>query len=272
MSLRPTFRAALIALTLLTLPLRALRAEPVDVALDAVDVNERSGQTIPLDLTFQNEEGETVRLGDYFGHGKPVVLNLGYYGCPMLCSMVLNGFVDALTAIELEPGRDFDIVTVSIDPKEKPALAKAKRAAYLEKLGKPGAAEGWHFHTGEEGAIQQLAEAVGFEYRYDEKIQQYAHPAVIFVLTEDGRVSRYLYGIQFKPKDLRLALLEASHGTIGTTVDRLLLFCYHFDPEANSYTLMAMNLMRLGGAVTLVLLAAFLVPAWIRSWRSQSAA
>ena len=235
--------------------------------LEDVGITEHLGETIPLGLEFVNQAGEQVRLEQYFTSERPVILNLVYYNCPMLCNMVLNGFVKALGAIDLEIGRDFDIVTVSIDPTEGPELAAAKRENYLKSLGQPDAGQGWHFLTGAEGNIKRLADTVGFDYRYDENQKQYAHAAAIFVLTADGRLSRYLYGIEFVPKDLRLALLEASDGKIGNTIDQLILFCYHFDSQANSYVLAAMNVMRLGGGLTVVLMALLLLPVWYRSWR-----
>lgn len=238
--------------------------EAVDAALEQVDVEEKLGDKVPGDVALIDERGNRVTLEHYLHRGHPVVLNLLYYECPMLCSMVLNGFVQGLKDVDLMPGREFDIVTVSIDPTETSELAAAKREGYLRKLGREGAGEGWHFHTAAQADIDRLAASVGFKYRYDEKQEQYAHPAVLFVLTEDGVVSRYLYGIQYKPQDLRLSLLEAAAGTIGTSFDRLLLFCYHFDPKANSYVLAAMNVMRLGGVVTVILLAAILFPVWLK--------
>lgn len=249
-------------------PARATEQQ-LEASLEGIGVEERLGQSVPIDLTVTDEDGQQRSLGHYLGRGKPVVLNLGYYGCPMLCGLVLNGFLEALKGVELTPGQDFDIVTVSIDPKEGTALAKAKRQNYLDRLGREGAEAGWHFHTADESTIKRLADSVGFGFRYDEVQKQFAHPAVLFVLTEDGRISRYLYGIEVKPRDLKLAILEASEGGIGTTIDRLILYCFHYDPQANSYVLFAMNLMRLAGGLTVLVVGSLLFPVWFRSWRNR---
>lgn len=245
--------------------------DPKPTKLDNVGIDEKLGDDFPTDIPFIDHNGESVTLGQYFDGERPVILNLVYYNCPMLCNMVLNGFVDVMKAVELEPGRDFQIVTLSINPEEGPELAKAKRDNYLSSLGREGAGDGWVFLTGSEENIRQVAESVGFRYAYDEAIAQYAHAAAIFVLTNDARVSRYLYGINFQPRDLKLALLEASDGKIGTTIDQLILFCYHFDPGSNSYVLFAMNVMRLGGGFTILLLGFLLFPVWFRSYRRSPA-
>ncbi|SYZ72600.1 Electron transport protein SCO1/SenC [Candidatus Zixiibacteriota bacterium] len=239
--------------------------------LRKMDVVEHPDARIPLDLTFVDDSGKTVTIGDYFNQGKPVILDMAYYTCPMLCNLVMNGIAQGVKQINLLPGRDFQIVTVSIDPRDSVSLAAAKRANYLKSIGKPGIDAGWRFLTGPAENSKALADALGFEYYYDEAKGQYAHPAVIFVLTADGRISRYLYGIEFKPNDLRLALLEASEGKIGNTVDRILLYCYHYDPEAKGYVLFAANVMKLGGLITLVLLTAILAFLWIREHHKKSA-
>lgn len=257
----------LIVMALMALWPLNVAAEPMPEQMKGVDVVEHLGENIPLDLQFVDHNGKSVTLADYFNKGKPVVLNLVYYNCPMLCTMVLNGFIEGLSQLTLEPGRDFDVVTVSIDPTETPELSKAKRAAYLEQLNRHGANSSWHFLTGEEKNIKALAQAIGFQYQYDERQEEYAHPAVIFILTETGKLARYLYGIKFKPMDLRLSLLEASEGKVGTTIDRLILYCYYYDSDANSYALFARNLMKLGGILTILIVASILFPVWFRSWR-----
>lgn len=233
--------------------------------LEAVQVKEHLGDTLPLDLVLTDHEGRQVKLGDYFGKGRPVIVNLGYYGCPMLCGLVLNGLTRGLQGLPYLPGREFDVVSVTIDPKEDTALAKQKRENVLEELGKEGAGAGWSFNTASAADIQRLADAVGFGYRWDEKGKQWAHTAVIAVASPEGKIARYLYGIEFKPQDLKLALLDASEGKVGSTVDRLLLYCFHYDSESKGYVLFARNFMKAGGAVTLVALGAFLVVMWRRS-------
>lgn len=228
-------------------------------ALEAVTVEERLGETLPLDLDLVDDQGRAVKLGDYFGKGRPVILNLGYYGCPMLCGLVLNGLTKGLKNMPFQPGREYDVVSVTIDPKEDTALAKDKRESVLDELGPVKGGQGWYFHTAAEADIKKLAEATGFGYRWDEATKQWAHAAVIILISPEGKISRYLYGIEFPPGDLRLGLLEASEGKVGSTVDRILLFCFHYDSEAKGYVLFARNMMKLGGALTLVTLGTFLL-------------
>jgi protein SCO1/2 len=226
--------------------------------LREVGIDQKLNDQVPLDLEFSDEEGRTVRLGEYFG-SRPVVLALVYYECPMLCTQILNGLTGSLEALSFNPGDEFEVVVVSFDPGETPAMAAETRKTYLRRYSRPGYEAGWHFLTGREASIKTLADAVGFRYAYDEAIDQYAHPASITVLTEEGRVSKYLYGIEFAPRDLRLALVEAADGRIGTAVDQALLFCYHYDPETGKYGLVVMNLVRTGGVLTLLALGAFIV-------------
>ena len=233
--------------------------------LREVGIEEHLGQTIPLDLQFIDSRGDTVALGKYFRQGKPVILSLVYYDCPMLCTFVLNGLTNSLQKLAWTPGKEFQVVTVSIDPRETPELAANKKYRYLRSLNKPGVPDsGWVFLVGEEAQIQKLADAVGFRYRYDEKQDMFAHTAAIFLLTETGKISRYLYGIEYNERDLRLGLLEASEGKIGSTLEQLILFCYHYDPESQSYVLFATNLMKLGGILTVIVLAIFLGAMWIK--------
>lgn len=238
---------------------------PLPPALEGVGVTERLGQNIDLKLTFVDESGKLVPLERYFHKDRPVILNLVYYSCPMLCTLVLNGQTEALRGIPGSPGKDFEVVTISIDPTETPELARDKKQAYIGELGRGG--EGWHFLTDHDGNVKKLADQIGFGYAYDEQTRQYAHAAAIMVLTPEGAVSRYLYGIQFKPRDLRLALAEASKGKFSASFDRLLLFCYHYDPASRSYVPFAANIMKAGGALTVLILGAVLGIFWRRERR-----
>ena len=232
--------------------------------VSGIDVVEHLGQPVPLDLEFTNDEGKKVKLADYFHQGKPVVIVLAYYNCPMLCTLVLNGLADAAKQNKWLPGKDYQIVTVSIDTSETAELAGIKRKNYLDYLARPDGNDGWRFHVGEQSPIDTLAKALGFKYFYVEERKEFAHPAVLFVMSEDGRISRYLYGIQFNERDFRLALVEASEGKVGNTIDRLLLYCFHYDPNAKGYVVMAMNVMKLGGLATMVILGIFLLVLWKR--------
>lgn len=243
--------------------------ETVD-ELEMVDVEEHLSEYIPLDLTFTDDNGKEVKLGEYFNHGKPVLLTLGYYECPMLCNLILNGLTKTIKQMNWAPGIDYQIVTVSINPAENFKLAAAKKQTYLTALDIPSAKEGWSFLVGEESQSRKLADAVGFKYRYDEKIKQYAHPAALFLLSEDGKITRYLYGIEFKSNDMKLALMEASEGKIGNTIDKLILYCYHYDPNSQGYVVFAGNVMRVGGALTLIILTLFLVILFYRERKNKS--
>jgi protein SCO1/2 len=231
-------------------------------ALAGVGIEEHPGARVPLDVRLTDHTGREVTLGERFGHGRPVILTLGYYGCPMLCSVVLNGLVKGLKGLPYRPGTDFDVVSVSIEPKETVALAAEKRANYVEELGADPARPGWWFHVAAASESRRLADAVGFRYRWDERTGQWAHAAAIYVLTPDGRISRYLYGIDFAPATLKLALVEAGEGKTGNTVDKLLLYCFHYDPAAGSYVFFATNVMKLGGLLTLAGLGGFLLHLW----------
>ncbi len=239
--------------------------------LAGVGFDQKLGAQVPLDLVFRDETGAEVQLGRYFGQ-RPVLLTLSYYECPMLCTLVLNGVTSGLKAVPFAPGEDFEIVTVSFDPREKPDLAARKKANYVELLGRPGAAAGWHFLTGDEPAIAALTGAVGFRYRYDAASNQYAHAAGIMVLTPQGQISRYLFGIEYAPKDIRLALVEASAGKIGSFVDQVLLFCFHYDPETGTYGAAVVNGIRAGGVLTLAAIALFMIGSWRRDRRTRAGA
>jgi protein SCO1/2 len=227
-------------------------------ALRGVGLDQHLGEAVPRDLTFLDEAGRSVRLGDYFDK-RPLILTLNYYQCPMLCTLELNGLVASLKTMSLEPERDFRIVTVSINPKEGPALAAEKKAVYVKDYARAGAASGWHFLTGEEPSIQVLARRVGFRYSFDAASGQYAHAAGIVVLTPSGRISRYFYGIDYAPRDLRLALVESSEGKIGSLADKVLLFCFHYDPATGRYSIAALRTMRLGGLLTALVLGVMIL-------------
>jgi len=225
--------------------------------LKNVGLDQRLNAQIDGDLRFVDEEGNEVKLAQYFGN-RPIILTLVYYECPMLCTLILNGVVRSLRTLEFTAGDQFEIVTVSIDPGETAELAATKKTQYLESYGRPQAAAGWHFLTGSEDQIAQLAETVGFRYVYDEKSGEYAHASGIMILTPEGRVARYYYGVEYAPRDLRLGLVEASNRQIGSPVDQILLFCYHYDPSAGKYSLTIMNFLRLAGVVTVLAIGAFL--------------
>jgi protein SCO1 len=226
--------------------------------LSKIAIEQRIGTDIPLDTPFVDENGKAVTLRDYFGQRRPVVMALVYYECPMLCTQVLNGLVSALGVMNLQAGRDFDVVAISFNPKEGPGLAQAKKANYVQRYGRPETAAGWHFLTGTQASIDRITNAVGFEYAYDEKIAQYAHGAAIEVLTPKGTIARYFYGIEFSPRDLRLGLVEASEERIGSVVDDVLLFCYHYDPATGKYGAKILTLVRVAGVATIAAFAIFL--------------
>jgi protein SCO1/2 len=235
--------------------------------LGQVSIDQRLDGRLPLDLIFYAEDGRPVRLRDFFGR-TPVILSLNYFACPRLCPLVLEGLLRGLKPLSLELGRDFAVVTVSIDPGETPAQAAAAKEKYLSAYG--GAArDGWHFLIGDPEAIDKLARSVGFRYAYDAGFDQFAHAAAIVVATPDGRISRYLYGVEYAPRDLRLALVESSEGRIGGLVDRVLLYCYRYDPAAGKYSALILNSVRAGGALTVLALAAFLLTAWRRERRRR---
>ncbi len=224
-----------------------------DVGID----QKLNGQT-PLDLTFRDETGRSVQLREYFGQ-KPVILSLVYYECPMLCTQVLNGLLRGLQNIPLDVGKQFNVVAVSFNPREKPALAALKKKVYVGLYGRPGASQGWHFLTGDEAPIKELAKAAGFRYAYDPESGQYAHATGIMVLTPEGKFSRYFYGIDYPSRDLRLSLVEASAGKIGSRIDQVLLFCYHYDPKTGKYGLVVANVIRAAGLGTVLALGAFML-------------
>jgi protein SCO1/2 len=238
--------------------------------LRKVGIDQLLNQQVPLELKFRDESGREVALREYF-RGKPVVLSLVYYHCPMLCTMTLDGLVRSLRAVPLGIYQDFEVVTVSFDPREKPPLAAESKAAILGRYKRPGAENGWHFLTGEEASIRPLVDSVGFHYTYDEKTGQFAHAAAIMILTPEGKIARYLYGVEYAPRDLRLALVEASTGKIGSPVDQALLYCFHYDPSFGKYSLAVMNVIRVLGGATVVLLGGFMLFMFRRDRRKVSA-
>lgn len=236
--------------------------------LKDAQIVERLGERVSLDtLEFKNEAGEQVHLGDYFRKGRPVILTPVYFNCPNLCNFLLNGLNDALRDFEWVAGREFEIVSYSINPNEGPELAAAKKKSYIEDLGRPEYAAGWHFLTGEEVTIRKLSNEVGFGYRLDPETKEYMHAAGLFVLTPDGVVSRTLLGIQFSPRDLKLALLEASEGEVGDWVDQVMLFCFHYDPESRGYSLVVFRVVQLGSLLMILLMGVFLAIFWTRQKR-----
>ena len=238
--------------------------------LKKVDIEQRLNNQIPLDLRFRDESGREVRLAEYFAKGKPVALTLVYYECPMLCNQVLNGAVGAFQGLSFTAGKEFEVVTVSFDPREGPDLAARKKESYLKRYKREGAEAGWHFLTGDKASIDALADAVGFRYAWDEQSQQFAHASAVMVATPGGRLSHYFYGIDYAPRDLKLAFVEASEGKVGSPVDSLLLYCYHYDPAAGRVA-PVMAVMRAAGVLTVFGLAALILCLVRRSRRREEA-
>ena len=257
MSARNTAAFVIAAMALLVVPARAQQPGPPPI-LREVSIAQRLNEPIPPDIIFRDEDGKAVHLGDYFGK-KPIVLSLVYFDCPALCTEVLNGELRTMKAISLDLGKDFDAITVSFEPKDMPALAKAKRDVYAGQYGRPGAARNWHFLTGEQASIDALTQAAGFHYAYDSSSRQYAHAAAILVLTPHGRIARYFYGVAYPARDFRLGLVEASEGKIGTPTDHALLYCYQYDPMTGKYGLIVMNVVRAAGLLTMLVLGIFMV-------------
>ena len=230
-------------------------------ALRDVKIEQKLDQQLPLDLVFRDEAGQQVRLGQYFGK-KPVLLAFVYYDCPMLCTQILNGMVSSFRVLPFQVGKEFDVVTISFDPRETPELAQKKKKVYVnylpEKM-RAGAANGWHFLTGDQENIAKITDAAGFRYRYDEKTEQFAHASAIMVTTPHGKLSRYYYGVEYAPRDLRLGLIESSANKIGSPVEQLLLYCYHYDPATGKYGLVVMRVMRIAGVLTLLGIALMLL-------------
>jgi protein SCO1 len=238
-------------------------------ALRDVGYDQMLGAQVPLDIQLKDETGRSVKLGDYLGQ-RPAVLALVYYECPMLCTLTLNGLASAMNLISFDAGREYQVITVSFDPRETPALATAKKKVYLARYKRPGAAQGWHFLTGDAEQIKRLTQAVGFRYVWDAETKQFAHPAGVVTLTPEGKISHYLFGVEYAPKDLRLALVEASEHRVGSAVDAVLLYCYHYDPVTGKYGLVVMRVVRAGGALTLAALASFILIMWRRDKKAAA--
>jgi protein SCO1/2 len=236
-------------------------------SLQGVGIDQRLDGQLPLETMVTDEFGRQVPFGSFFKTGKPVLLAPVYYRCPMLCTQILNGVVSSLKAVSLTPGRDFDVVAMSFDPKDTPDLAAAKKATYLQRAGRNANANGWHFLTGSEQNVKAIMDAIGFHYKYDPATDQYAHASGIMIITPEGRVSKYFYGVEYSPRDVRLGLVEASRNKIGTAVDQILLFCYHYDPATGKYGAVAMNILRLAGGAFALLGGLYLAIAFRRERR-----
>lgn len=238
-------------------------------ALQQVRFDQKLDAHLPLDARFKDENGASVALGDYFGR-RPVILAFVYYECPMLCNQILNGLVSGVNVLDETVGTDFDVVAVSFDARETPVQAAAKKASYVDQYKRPGSARGWHFLTGDEASIKRVTDAAGFQFAWDAATQQFAHASGVIVATPDGRLARYLFGIEYPPRDLKFALMESSAGRIGSVVDQVLLYCYHYDPATGSYSRAAMNIVQVGGAVTVAALLGFVAISLRRDARVQA--
>ena len=240
---------------------RGIMSPPANVrppGLKNVGIEQRLNEQIPSGLIFRDESGKAVRLGDYFGQ-RPMILNLVYYQCPMLCGEVLIGLESSLRVLKFDVGKEFDVLTVSFDPRENPEMASATKAEYLKRYGRAGAAEGWHFLTGPQESIEALTKAAGFQYNYDSKTGQFAHATAIMVLTPEGKIAQYYYGVEYAPKDLRLGLIQAANNKIGTVVDQVLLYCYHYDPATGKYGAIISRVLQLAAAATILILGTLIV-------------
>lgn len=238
-------------------------------ALRNVGIDQKMGAQVPLDLPFVDESGQTVALRQFLG--KPVILALVYYQCPSLCNMVLNGVVRSVKGLQMTAGQEYDVVAVSFDPHETPEMAMAKKASYVKEYNRPHSEDGFHFLTAPEASSRSLADSVGFRYEYDAATNQYAHGSAIMILTPEGKVARYFYGIEYPERDMRLGLVEASEGRISSPVDAVLLYCYHYDPANGKYGLVIMNALRIAGAITLGCLLLFMLVMFRRDYRGRTA-
>lgn len=252
-------------LSLLALP---AGAQPIPPAMQEVDIQERLGEKLPPWMLFTDEEGQRVRFGDLFDGQKPLLLVLAYYRCPMLCGLVLDGVGQGISQLDLTPGQDYRLVTVSFDPEDRSVDAVRKKQSTLGAASLPPETP-WPFLVGKEESIRALTEALGFHYRYDASSDQFAHAAVAFVLTPEGVISRYLYGVRFSPRDLRLALIEAGQGKTGSFLDRVLLTCFRYDPNTRRYGPYILGFMRLGALAIFLVVCAFLIPLWLRERRRR---
>lgn len=261
--------AVLCSALLLSIPTISTGQKLTPELFQEIGIDQRLDEQLPLDLVFNDEQDREVALHKYFGE-KPVILVLAYYECPMLCTQVLNGLVRSLRPLSFDMGQEFNVVTVSFDPGETAELAAAKKSEYVKRYNRAGAAEGWHFLTGRQDQIDALTQAVGFRYQYNAESDDYAHASGIVVLTPQGKLARYFYGIEFSPKDLRLGLIEAANEQIGNAVDQLLLLCFHYDPQSGKYNLVIMNALRVAGFATLAIMGTFVIVMVRRDRRKQS--
>jgi len=265
-----SFRQFLLACILMfEVPL--VQAAGVPAELEGVGITEHLGSRVRIEkYSFKDDQGQSVRLADYFQEKKPVILALVYYQCPQLCNLILNGLQSAMKDMAWTAGKEFELVAVSINPTETPELASQKKKNYLKAYNRPSADQGFHFLTGDESQIKSLADEVGFHYRYEPKEKQYLHTATLFILTPEGKISRYLYGVSFTAKNLRLALTEASRGMVGTVMDRILMFCYHFDPSKNSYTFQMWRVVQIVLTIQVIALGGILYKLWRSEKRRKS--
>lgn len=241
-------------------------------ALKTIGIEQKLGDQLPLDTEVTAEDGRTIRLGSLFESGRPVLLAFVYYECPMLCNEVLNGLTGSLKGISLDAGKDFDVIALSFDASEngKPELASNKKAAYMERYGRPGSEKGWHFLTASQASIDAVTQAAGFSYRWDEKSNQFAHAGGVIVVTPQGKLSRYFYGIDYSPRDLKLSMIESADNKVGSAADQMLLYCYHYDPATGKYGLAILSVIRLGAVLTLLGMGAMGFVFWRRSKRVNS--
>lgn len=238
--------------------------------IEGVGIDQKLGAKIDLNLVFKNELGESVKLGSFYQSHKPVIISLVYFNCPSLCNFHLNGMTEVLKSVDWNPGDKFEVLAISFDSKETPEMAKNKKKTYMEIYNRPNAEKGWHFLTADQATLDQLTNSVGFKYKWNEKENEWSHASAAIVTTSEGIISRYLGGIQFDPKDIKLALNEAANGKIGSLIDKVILFCFHYDPQANKYALYAFNLVRLGGALIVLLMVLWLLPFWLRIKKNES--
>jgi len=242
-------------------------------ALKTIGIEQKLGAMLPLEMEFKDENGRVVKLGDYFKQGRPVILAFVYYECPMLCNEVLNGVTGSLKGISLNAGKDFDVVAISFDEREheKPDLAANKKASYMERYGRPGTEKGWHFLTGSKASIDAATKAAGFGFEWDEKSNQFAHAGGIMIATPEGKLSRYLYGIDYSPKDIKFGVIESAENKVGSASDQLLLYCYHYDPATGKYGLVILSVIRLAAIATLLGMGAMGFVFWRRNKDKLSA-
>ena len=236
-------------------------------ALKKTGIEQKLGGQMPLDTEFKDESGNTVKLGEFFNKGRPVVIAFVYYECPMLCNEVLNGLTGTLKGISFDAGKDFDVVAISFDAREndKPELARNKKDSYMARYGRPGTEKGWHFLTGTEASIRSATEAAGFGFQWDEKSNQFAHAGGIMITTPDGKLARYFYGIDYSPKDVKFGIMESAESRVGNPAEQLLLYCYHYDPSTGKYGLAVLTIMRIGAVLTILGMGAMGLVFWRRN-------